>query len=88
MSVSRVGGLARLTVEDSGPGIAEQDREKVFERFYRVVSDGDSAPSGSGLGLVIVEHIVQLHHATIRLGQSSFASGLAVTVDFPAEVEQ
>jgi two-component system sensor histidine kinase QseC len=79
----RVDGVARLVVEDSGPGIPAGERERVFERFYRSPADGESTPAGSGLGLAIVHHIVQLHNATIRLGDSRLGRGLAVTVDFP-----
>jgi len=78
----RDGEIARLRVEDSGPGIPAQEREKVFQRFYRVAQHSGSTETGSGLGLAIAQHIVQLHNATIRLGISQFASGLAVTVDF------
>jgi len=73
-------GLARLCVQDSGPGIAPNQRQRVFERSYRLDSDtGD----GSGLGLAIVKHVVQLHNANCVLSRSTFSTGLAVTVDFP-----
>jgi two-component system sensor histidine kinase QseC len=74
----------RLSVEDSGPGIPEQQRQAVFERFYR--SGGDRHPSGEpgcGLGLAIVKHLVELHAARLSLGPSRFESGLAVRIDFP-----
>ncbi|MEH6590673.1 MAG: ATP-binding protein [Halioglobus sp.] len=77
-------GIIRLQVEDSGPGVPTADRERVFERFYRV-RDGASAVVGSGLGLAIVQHIVQLHNARIVLADSQFDSGLSVTVEFPQE---
>ena len=74
-----------LCVEDSGPGIPEHERQKVFDRFYRGQVNDVDRPAGSGLGLAIVHHIVQLHHATIRLGDSRFDSGLALTVLFPLD---
>ncbi len=58
------GHVVLLQVEDNGPGIAEADRELVFEPFYRVL--GNEA-DGSGLGLPIVREIANLHHAQIRL---------------------
>ncbi|MFV8783999.1 ATP-binding protein [Microbulbifer sp. SA54] len=74
----------RLCVEDSGPGIAAEERERVFERFYRVGGDRHgSLVAGCGLGLSIVQHIAQLHKARITLGDSSLGQGLAVQVDFP-----
>ncbi|WP_136418339.1 ATP-binding protein [Herbaspirillum sp. ST 5-3] len=68
-----------LLVEDSGPGIPEAVRKRVFDRFYR----GDTAgQTGSGLGLSIVKNIADQHGASIDLGSSS-AGGLSVRVVFP-----
>jgi two-component system sensor histidine kinase TctE len=53
-----------LEVEDTGPGIAPQERERVFERFYRIL--GNSA-EGSGLGLAIVREIAQQHGAEVDI---------------------
>lgn len=72
-----------LQVVDSGIGIPANEREQVFERFYRS-GQGYSGISGAGVGLAIVQHIVQLHGADICLEDSPFASGLAVTVVFGA----
>ena len=71
-------GRPLLRVEDSGPGIPESDRERVFDRFYR--RPGESA-TGSGLGLAIVKAIAERHHASIELGSSGLG-GLSVTVRF------
>ena len=68
-----------LSVEDSGPGIAEADRGRVLDRFYR--ASGASA-TGSGLGLAIVNAIANLHQATVRLDQSARLGGLRVQVIF------
>lgn len=64
-----------LSVEDSGPGIDEAQRERVLDRFYRV--PGTEAP-GSGLGLSIVAAIAELHAARLTLGRSEALGGLAV----------
>jgi len=75
---------AVVTVEDSGPGIAEELRHQVFERFYRVGGDRhQSGEPGSGLGLAIVKGIAELHGATVKLSPSGFASGCAFQVSFP-----
>ncbi|MBV7455833.1 sensor histidine kinase N-terminal domain-containing protein [Acidovorax sp. sif1233] len=74
-------GHAVLTVEDSGPGIAPEHRERVMQRFVRETADG--AP-GSGLGLAIVQAIAQGHGATVQLGASPRLGGLLVTVRFGA----
>jgi signal transduction histidine kinase len=67
-----------LSVEDSGPGIAEADRRRVFDRFYRKEQNREA---GSGLGLAIVKNIVEQHEASIELGTSGLG-GLKVTITF------
>lgn len=69
-----------LDVDDSGPGIPPEERERVFERFYRQV--GTNVP-GSGLGLSIVKRIADLHHAGVRLDHSPLG-GLRIEVIFTA----
>ncbi|WP_226642267.1 ATP-binding protein [Microbulbifer variabilis] len=72
-----------LRVEDSGPGIPEEEYTRIFERFYRIGGDRhQSTVPGCGLGLSIVQHIARLHGAIIELGQSSFGHGLSVTIRF------
>jgi len=70
-----------LVVEDNGPGIAPSERERVFERFYRI-DGGDSA--GSGLGLPIVREFASRIGASVELGTSPSGQGLAVAVRFEA----
>jgi two-component system OmpR family sensor kinase len=69
-----------LSVDDSGPGIPPEERERVFSRFYRVPG---SPAGGSGLGLAIIKSIAEGHGAVLTLGQSERLGGLAVKVDFP-----
>lgn len=74
-------GRARLSVQDSGPGIAESERARVLDRFYRV----PGAPAGgSGLGLAIVNAIAQAHGATLTLTRSARLGGLCVELEFAA----
>ncbi len=68
-----------LTVSDTGPGIPLELRERVFERFFRVI--GNKA-TGSGLGLNIVGQIIKLHDAEITLDGSKTGTGLIVKVLF------
>jgi len=65
-------------VEDNGPGIAVEDRERVFERFYR----GSSDVAGCGIGLSIVKEIVQRHSGQISM-QSAEPHGLRVKICLP-----
>ena len=69
-----------LDVTDSGPGIAPDDRARVFDRFYR--GAGQEIP-GSGLGLAIVRNIAERHHARVILGEGPGARGLSAKVVFP-----
>ena len=77
-------GAMRLILEDGGPGIPEEDRQGVFERFVRLQN---SSAEGCGLGLAIVREIASRHGATVTLGDAQ-GGGLRVEVVFPArEVE-
>ena len=73
------GGESVLEVEDNGPGIPETEREKVFERFYRIPATGGE---GCGLGLSIVSEIAGRHNARIDLGRPA-GGGTLVRVIFP-----
>jgi two-component system OmpR family sensor kinase len=69
-----------LEVTDTGPGIAAEERERVFDRFYRVTGTN---VAGSGLGLAIVGSIAEKHGAQVKLGEGPHGTGLRVTVVFP-----
>ena len=73
------GCTVTVTVEDSGPGIPPEERERVFDRFYRVAG---SEAAGSGLGLAIIKAIAERHGATLALGESERLGGLSATVCF------
>jgi two-component system sensor histidine kinase TctE len=71
----------RLSVSDDGPVIPMEERERIFERFHRLLG---SHTGGSGLGLAIVQEIAKLHGASIALGEDSDGLGNRFTVTFPA----
>ena len=82
VSVQRENEQPTLRVRDNGPGISEPERERVFERFYRVGGDRHASnTTGSGLGLSIVRQIADLHGATLELA-SPASGGLEVIVRF------
>jgi two-component system, OmpR family, phosphate regulon sensor histidine kinase PhoR len=56
-----------LSVEDNGPGIPEDDKDRIFERFFRVEKSRSRATGGTGLGLAIVKHMLLLHGSHIKL---------------------
>ena len=69
-----------LEIEDDGIGIEQDERERVFERFYRVLGTG---AEGSGLGLAIVREIVELHAANVLLLPNPAGQGTLARVVFP-----
>jgi two-component system sensor histidine kinase TctE len=72
-------GHAMLCVEDNGPGIAPEHRERVFERFYRILGSGQS---GSGLGLSIVAEVAKRHGAELSLAAGVDGRGTRFCVRF------
>jgi signal transduction histidine kinase len=78
--LERRGDVARLTVADSGPGIPEQDRNRVLQRFTRL--DQSRSQPGAGLGLALVNAVTMQHHGRLVLGDN--APGLVVTLELPA----
>jgi two-component system sensor histidine kinase QseC len=70
----------RLAVRDDGPGVPEPQRDRLAERFFRVLGTGQT---GSGLGLSIVERIAALHGAALRFEDGLDRRGLGVILDFP-----
>jgi len=74
-----VGKHPLLTVEDSGPGVPPEERERIFERFYRAA---DNDEPGIGLGLAIVREIAQMHGAHTWLESASPQGGTRVNIEF------
>ena len=86
VTLSRHEHYAVVEVQDTGIGIAESDREKIFERFYRVSSDRSRYTGGSGLGLSIAKAIAQKHKGSIQLKSrlecgSSFITRLPLSMN-------
>ena len=73
--------FACVEVTDTGIGIAEENLERIFERFYRVDKSRSKQTGGTGLGLAIVKHIVELHDAVLHL-ESEPGKGTTITVAF------
>lgn len=79
LQVKKIDSSGVLIIEDNGPGISKQDREKVFDRFVRLSS---TESDGSGIGLTIVTKILAFHQAQIELDTPKEHSGLIVRVIF------
>ncbi|PID43717.1 MAG: two-component sensor histidine kinase [Proteobacteria bacterium] len=83
VTVKKEGSVVSFSVADSGAGIPDEEKEKVFQRFYRVAKS--RSEPGNGLGLSLVSAIVSLHDATIRLSDNN--PGLVVDVTFPCPIK-
>jgi len=74
----------RVALEDQGPGVAAEQRERIFDRFVRLETDEKpAAPKGSGLGLAISRSIVGLHGGTIRAEPREAGPGLRIVFELP-----
>ena len=75
VTVGAMNGRASLQVEDHGPGIPEQDRERVWERFWRLPRDRNAGVAGTGIGLAIVRELAHMHggRATVEAGSNGGA---------------
>lgn len=79
VTVKKEEGRPVLCVSDTGIGIPESDRERIFERFYRVDKSRSRETGGTGLGLAIVKHIVELHDGEIIL-ESKLGKGTIIRI--------
>ena len=71
-----------MTIEDDGPGIAEGERERVFDPFYRIEASRSRETGGTGLGLTVARTMVRAHGGDIRLDTAA-SGGLRVVVTLP-----
>lgn len=80
----RVDGRLQIAIEDEGPGIAEADSERIFERFFRGASSGRRTErSGTGLGLAIVAEHLRVHGGSIRVESGAGGVGSRFVVELP-----
>lgn len=87
IGVSRRDGAIEIAVTDQGVGIPESERERVFERFYRLDTARSRQTGGTGLGLAIVKHVVQNHGGEVRLW-SQQGRGSTFTIRLPEAPEE
>lgn len=85
ISISETDENAVISVKDNGIGIAPEQQNRIFERFYRVDKSHSKASGGTGLGLSIVKHAVQYHNGTIKL-ESSLGNGTEIKVIIPKKL--
>lgn len=82
VSVSHQSKICHIEIEDSGPGIPESLREKVFDMFY-VVADGDSKRHNTGMGLAICRGMIGAHGGTVKATSARVGSGSRFIVELP-----
>jgi two-component system sensor histidine kinase SenX3 len=89
VSLSRrlIDGLVEISVTDRGIGIAQEEQQRVFERFYRADKARSRATGGTGLGLAIVKHVAANHGGEVRLW-STPGIGSTFTLCIPVHLEQ
>lgn len=80
--VQTVGDTVVITVDDDGPGIPPEDRERVFERFIRLDDSRERSTGGYGLGLAIVSQIVRMHDGQVSAEESPLG-GARMRIQFP-----
>ncbi len=80
-------GYVRFAVQDTGIGIAKEDQDKIFDRFYRVDKARSREMGGNGLGLAIAQEIVELHHGKIDI-ESELGQGTTFIVTLKARGEK
>lgn len=74
----------KLVVIDNGIGVSENDKEKIFDRFFKVQNSGSMNKEGTGIGLSIVKELVEIHHGHIEV-DSDLGTGTTFTIILPAE---
>jgi two-component system heavy metal sensor histidine kinase CusS len=73
----------RVSVEDQGTGVPDEQRDQIFERFVRLGKSDQAAGQGTGLGLAICRSIVELHGGRIYAASASTGQGLRVVFELP-----
>jgi len=91
VKVARAPGFVTLSIRDFGPGIAHEERQRIFERFYRSKSTREQNVRGSGIGLALVKHIAEAHGGRVAVESpvsesSDNAQGAVFRVFIPAPV--
>jgi signal transduction histidine kinase len=70
LTIARIKNNIQITISDKGIGIADAEKGKVFEKFYRVGNEDTRSTKGTGLGLYIVEQIVKAHQGKITISDN------------------
>jgi signal transduction histidine kinase len=83
VGLGATGGQARLTVDDQGPGVPPGDRDRVWERFFRLPRDREAPAPGTGIGLAVVRELVALHGGRAWVESAPDSGGARFVVEWP-----
>lgn len=81
ISLKKINGTLRMIITDNGRGVSPEDKEKIFDKFFQVEKWDTGQMKGLGLGLAIVNHLVQRHNGTIEF-DSVMGQGTSFIIDF------
>jgi len=84
LRLRRVDGRARIEVSDRGIGIAPEEQQRIFEKFYRAPTRENQLIPGTGLGLTLVEHVAKAHGGQVRV-ESEPGQGSTFAIELPLE---
>lgn len=86
VDTKRIMGTVLISVSDEGPGVPEEQRERIFERFYRTDASRSRETGGTGLGLAIVKHAAESFGGTVRITDAS-TGGAKFVISIPVKKE-
>jgi signal transduction histidine kinase len=86
VAVSETGGSFHIAVSDTGPGIATEEQEKIFDEFHQADNSATRTKSGTGLGLSIAKRIIEMHGGHISV-ESTLGAGSTFRIVFPVTVQ-
>jgi signal transduction histidine kinase len=81
INIRHKNNIAVVSIQDSGPGIPDTDKEKVFTKFYRIGNEETRSAKGTGLGLFITKNLCDLHNIHIHIGDHQ-PTGAVFTLTF------
>ncbi|MBA2248562.1 MAG: sensor histidine kinase [Chitinophagaceae bacterium] len=84
ITISEKSGRAILQVQDEGPGLTDEDKKNLFQRFVKLSAKPTGGESSTGLGLSIVKSLIEAHHGTIVAKSDGKDKGATFIIELPA----